>query len=374
MANPRKCRENYNHLVGNLNSLASGDTPADLDSNMRTLFYQGINGFLPPEDSVEAPKSDFSRNSLKAFRSYLESFHNRRTVQIHGAERTVATESQVYEDLSNLHYIASEILLPFSRKSTDFTNHVFKDIYELSLSLVGGIANGVSQEYIPKEEALEEKLHASNVAKSGERIHGVYETQGLEKVNHLLKNFWDYLSNVKPDHLREFEFCPVSPKKISHKKRCIQRLKEKLTEVDEEGMEFRPSIIVPIAHGGIELGVILSNHYDDSGVMNILYPLMFSMKTRRQRQPWTEYDEDFLSNNLEGKEALITEDWITTGNTARGIIGSLEQTFPREIRLATLKRDPIKSDIPFLNKYMIYSGEESEYKGNKTDSLSEMSD
>jgi len=97
------------------------------------------------------------------------------------------------------------------------------------------------------------------------------------------------------------------------------------------------------------------------------YPLFFSIKTRRHQRPWVENDSPFLEKRLENKDVLITEDWVTTGNTLRGILREVDETYPRDIRVATLKRDPDKSKIPILDNYKFYTGSWSHYDGPKID-------
>ncbi len=43
--------------------------------------------------------------------------------------------------------------------------------------------------------------------------------------------------------------------------------------------------------------------------------------------------------------------------------------YPHEIRVATIKRDPSQSKVPYLNNYKFYVGSWSKYKGSKTDTL-----
>jgi hypoxanthine phosphoribosyltransferase len=161
--------------------------------------------------------------------------------------------------------------------------------------------------------------------------------------------------------MRSYENVATTPKKISHGEKLQQELQEALTVRDPRGdLLFCPSVIFPIAHGGTEFGVRIANAYQNNGFDPIVYPLLFSMKTRKQRIPWVENDAPFLAKELEGK-CLLTEDWVTTGNTLRGIIQEVERTFPREIRVATIKRDREKSLLPFLDHYCFYVGEHAVY-------------
>ena len=65
---------------------------------------------------------------------------------------------------------------------------------------------------------------------------------------------------------------------------------------------------------------------------------------------------------------------LTTSNVEldpliKGEINEIEKFFPKEIKIATLKRDPEKSKVAILDKYDFYVGMWSEYDGPKTDAL-----
>ena len=76
-----------------------------------------------------------------------------------------------------------------------------------------------------------------------------------------------------------------------------------------------------------------------------------------------------MGKDLEGQDLLVVEDWVTTGNTLRGILNELDMRYPHEIRVATIKRDPDKSKARALNNFKFYVGQWTEYNGPKTDSL-----
>ena len=99
---------------------------------------------------------------------------------------------------------------------------------------------------------------------------------------------------------------------------------------------------------------------------------MYSIKTRKQRYPWIAHDGEFLANNVLEKNVLLTEDWVTTGNTVRGILKELEGAFPHEVRIATVKRDPEQSKVPILDKYKFYVGIWNKYTGAKNDSIKDL--
>jgi len=98
---------------------------------------------------------------------------------------------------------------------------------------------------------------------------------------------------------------------------------------------------------------------------------LYSIKTRRHRSPWIDNDSKVLGE-LEGKNVLVVEDWVTTGNTLRGILLEVERRYPHEVRVATIKRDPESSKSALLKKYRFYIGKSAQYRGGKTDALSQV--
>ena len=88
------------------------------------------------------------------------------------------------------------------------------------------------------------------------------------------------------------------------------------------------------------------------------------MKTRRQESPWTRNDHTFFGN-IVGRNLLVTDDWITTGKTLKGILSQLEEQSPSEVRVAALKRDSEKSDTSFLEEDNLFLGREAVYPGEK---------
>jgi hypoxanthine-guanine phosphoribosyltransferase len=372
MANPQKNREIYAALCNELDSVASGNSSQELEALVNKSFQSFLNGHR----AETRPVSDYTGEIIKHMQHYCALLSNRQKVDIAGGEREIATEEGALSALKDAHYLAEHLLVPHFRSKNDFSNRVFNDLYNLGLSYAEAVTNGVASEYIGPEDAFNAKVGAVHVAKEGVRIGRLYRDMkdrfGEDMAQKLVK-FGDYLSCTKPSFMRSFEVVSTTPKRIMRKDENIEQLVRQITERDERGeFRFKPAAIFPIAHGGTEFGVILANAYQDRGYMPVTYPLLFSMKTRKQRKPWTSNDMQFLGKSLEGKDVIIVEDWVTTGNTVRGILSKLEESFPREIRIATIKRDPEKSKVPFLDKFTFYIGEWAAYPGTKTDSLADM--
>src|SRR3989344_3255967 len=307
---------------------------------------------------------------MKRVKKYASLVSARRNVVIEGGSREITTEDEALGSLKLAHALASDLILPQFKKTNDLTNRIFRDLFYLSLSYVDSIADGVADEYISKERALDSKVKAVAVAKEGLRVREHYLKQGINQIGtQNLENMGMQLANVDETLMRPFEIVATSPKKVHRKEELTEKIKQELIRSDPL---YLPSVIFPIAHGGNELGIVLSNLYEDNGHKVITYPLMFSIKTRKQRHPWVQHDGIFLDSNLENKNFLVTEDWVTTGNTLRGILIELEKLYPRETRIVTLKRDPEKSKVPFLDKYNFLIGQWARYDGKKTDSITDM--
>lgn len=370
MANQERNRHNYDKIVEAFDALSKGDHPEKLEvlvNRARNLF---VDGFQPHT----YPESDFGKQVLADIQEYSQLLAKRREVEIAGGKRHITTEDDALQALILAEAIARELLVPLFNEKNEFSNTVFNDIMNLSLSYVDAIVNGVANEYIGIDDALKEKLIAIELAKQGMRVIDSYHAKGLnEDTKQALKRFEEPLIATNKKLMRPFENVATTQKNVNRKERLMERLQEEVTEQDPKGdFVFKPEVIFPIAHGGTEFGVRIANTYEDRGHSAIVYPLMFSMKTRKQGYPWVQHDAKFLGKSLEGQDVLIVEDWVTTGNTLRGILSKVEEVFPREIRVATIKRDPRKSGIAILGNYKFYVGKHSNYIGKKTDSLVDM--
>ncbi len=370
MANLSKNHELYRKIVNVFNDLSRGNHL----ENLEFLVSKAHILFLDNYKSTMQPEYDFGKKRLNEIEDYCYLLSKRKKVKIAGGKRDIATEEEALSALILTESIAKNLLLPLFRKKNGFSNRVFNDIHNLSLSYVHAIVNGVGAEYINKEEAFEAKQRAVSLAKQGIRVFDSYKEEGFgENTKEDLKRFKRFLSETQRKFMRSFENVPTSQKKIYKGSQLMKQLSQEITEQEEDRrFLFKPEIILPIAQGGIEFGVRVANVYEDKGHFPIVYPLLYSIKTKKHRHPWIEHDAEFLGQSLEGQNILVTEDWVTTGNTLRGILNKLENTFPNEIRVATIKRDPNKSQVPFLENYKFYIGALANYSGNKTDSLTDL--
>ena len=367
MANLEKNRLKYQNIVHLLDTFSSGNYVENLESIVSKLHTLFLGGYVP----TEFPSSDFGRRVLEKINDYSQLVFKRKKIVITGGERETATEEEAYDSLRLSEWLATNLIIPLFRKKTDFSNKIIKDIHNLSLSYVHAIVSGVGDEYISVEDAPESKILSTQLAKQGLRICNHYEKRGLKEINLPMNNFRTVLEHTSRKFMRSFELVPTTQKRIYKGKELMDFLAEKITSQDSSNkFFFKPSVIFPIAQGGNELGIRISNSYEDKGYSLVVYPLLYSIKTRKHRYPWIQNDALFLGESLEGKDILVTEDWVTTGNTLRGILNKLENVYPHEIKIATIKRDKEKSQIPLLDKYNFYIGSWSLYEGNKTDTLS----
>jgi len=359
----------YRKVAKGLDAIARDDSVERFDALMDRGHRLFLDGFNPDY----MPSSEYGAETVMIWLEYCDSLRNRKKVEIEGAEREMATEPEAFRGLNLAHSLAQRFRPVLSRK-TSFSDKLFSDIYNLSFAYLDAVVGGVSDEYIDADSAFDEKTVAVDLARQGARVKGIYKTDdGLGNGMHrCLKRFRDKLADVSGKNMRPFGLVATSRKKVGRKTKVTNKVVNDVTKRGEDGsFEFCPRMIIPIAHGGGELGVAMANAFEDQGHDAVVYPLMFSMKTRKQKRPWVDNDSRFLSLPFEGSDILIAEDWVTTGNTVRGILTRLEDRFPREIRIATWKRDIEKSRIPLLDKYDFYVGEWSVYKGEKTDSLAD---
>jgi len=368
MSNSSK-RQGYERFVKALDALSRSDSVQGLESttDKACMIFRG--GFHPQE----YPEGDYAAETVRNVERYCELLDHRKKKVIAGGERVITTEDEALESFKLAYGLLSNFVCPNFERRSEISNTLLNDLYNLSLAYASCIVNGVADEYIPKEQALEEKLKSVAIAKQAKRIEDSRRMRPfLKELLPGLRLLGTKLDWASPDLMRPFATVPVTQKKVYKKNKLMERLRHNLVGEGTDEPTYSPQIVFPIAHGGIELGVLLDNAYEDAGHGVTTYPLMFSIKTRRQKYPWVMHDADFLDEGLEGKKVLITEDWITTGNTLRGIIQELEKGFPAEIRVATIKRDPEKSNVPLLDKYEIYEGQKARYLGEKTDAISDM--
>jgi len=364
MSNQQRNKKAYLEILDTFENLSEQKISTNFNHSMIKAYHMFLGGFVPNR----YPSSDFGKNMINNLLDYSKFMSHRRKIKISGAIREVALENEAFESLSLAQKIAKDLMCPFFKEKNEMSNKVFNDIHFLGLAYVHAIVNGVADGYIESKVAYESKCNSINIAKEGLRVYDLYKEKGFSNETKIaLKNLEKVLEHSSENLLRSFELVPTDGKKIYKKDYYMNKLKENIVK---DINSFEPDVVVPIAHGGTELGIKISNVLEDNGHSSVTYPLLYSIKTRKHRSPWTEYDSEFLSNNLEGKNFLITEDWVTTGNTLRGILLQLEQNYPKEIRVATIKKDKEKTkNISFLDNYHFYVGENCIYQGNKTDSL-----
>ncbi len=375
MSNPEKSRRIYRKIVGSLEDLARGNIVPDLENTLSKAHLLFLSGYHPPEE--DKPSDYFAAPILTDITDYYTLRRKRARKVIAGGEREITTEDEALESLKLVESISRNLILPYFTRRNSFSNSIFKDIHNLGLAYLHSIVGAVADEYIPNEEARMSKLVAVDLAKGALREVDQYFEMDEVRMNMELKKkgrtFRNLLSMAQLKYIRSFELVPTDQKHIHHGNRLMKQLQDEITEKDETGdFRFAPRVIFPIAQGGNEFGIRLSMAYEDKGHLPVTYPLFYSIKTRKHRYPWIGNDSDFLGKSLEGEDLLIVEDWVTTGNTLRGILNQLENVYPREIRIATLKRDKEKSIVPILDRYQFYVGSWAIYNGDKTDSLSEM--
>ncbi len=370
MVNREKAKLIYSEASNALDSLFRGNYRSGLESSISRIPGLVAGGHLPISEIY--PSHNRAKELFKEIIDYSKIRNNRREKKIAGGKRHVLTEDDVLNSLNITSSLIFNLVIEKFRRKTDFSNSLFNDSFNLGLAYLHSIVNAVADEYIDPEHVVDSKNNAVNLAKDGIILSDKYRSvQNLSELKKNADKFEKSVSETDNGLVREFELTPVSQKRIYKGKFFMNKISEELTSNPNGEPEFLPEIIFPVAQGGNELGLRIAISYEEKGHSPLVYPLLYSIKTRKHKRPWVENDFYFLGRNLEGKNLLVTEDWVTTGNTLRGILNNLENTFPREIKIATIKRDLEKSRVPLLDKYNFYVGAFSRYRGNKTDSISE---
>lgn len=348
-------------------SRLSGEPATDLGKKTDKVIHVFENpcsedmmeGVFPPVNTKQESLVNQALQMLYFFGQYKIGRINRR---VHEANRLLATEDQSYMGLRNVIELLDRFVIPY-RVESEISNSVMKELYNLALANVFSITQAAASEYIPEDKVYAAKMQSVHLCKLAFRAKEIFRKRGVTgELGPFVKDSLDNLLAQEREFFRPFELTFVVPKKVYKKDELTERLAGEVLD------DFSPDFVVPIAQGGIESAIIYNIAYEDKGKRVITYPLMFSIKTRNQKEPWIYHDTKFF-RMVPQKSVLVTEDWITTGNTARGILNSLESHFPSEVRIATLKRDPQSYDVPILNKYRIYTGQEAHYAGPKTDEV-----
>ncbi|MFA5992688.1 MAG: phosphoribosyltransferase [Candidatus Pacearchaeota archaeon] len=378
MANPGRNKEAYQKAVETFDLLGSGHYAERAAHDSLKVYNLFLTGYNPGEVRAE---TNLGFRLLKTLKRYASLTAKRNRVVIADGEREIATEEDAFDGLVCTHVLASELVAPFFVGKNTLSDRIFKDIASLGFSYVEAVTNCVAEQYIGEESSLEEKCLAVDLARQALRVGELYRSEGLgRKTQSEIRRLTPFIVGItgKAKAIRSFENVSTTRKKVYKKRELMSKLCAELTETEDGKLTYVPDFIFPIANGAIEFGIWLANAYEDVGIYEedkeppTVYPVMFSIKTRKQREPWVEHDTSVLGKGLERTSVLVLEDWVTTGNTLRGILMEVEKHFPREIRVATLKRDPRSFEVPLLENYRFYTGQVSEYTGSKTDSLTDV--
>jgi len=362
--NLQKNREVYQHFLRDLDSFATGSRPEDITNYSDRVWHILLNtsDFVADEHMLEG-HSDYARNVSRLLYRLTQNRRARIKREIGGSYREMTSERRAFEELADTVSLLRDFVVPMRVSPANFTTALVNDVYNLSLAHVQSVVNMAIDEYFDNTETFNAKTTSTRLARRAFDTRESYDSTpgSLEGVVGIrLKLVSDSLQDIDHKKPRDFELVPTKPKEIMHKRKATGNLIKQLP------LDYVPDFIVPIAQGGIELGVQLDSHYHSQGHRTVCYPVMFSIKTRRHLRPRMFADRLFLEQ-AQDKSHLVTEDWITTGRTLIGVVGDLTARQPQDVRVATIKRDPSSLDHPILGKYEIYAGEISKYTGPKTD-------
>lgn len=362
-----KLQVRYREFLNDLDAIARGDVPGTLEKTVDKawIIHDTQPTFVPDTSGVSeyAQRASFHLTQLAELRS------QRRKCRVNDAEAEMSSEVDAFDELSQVTTIFGDLIFPShvgERQPSQFMQTMLREIYHLSLAYAHSVTQACAEEFVDGPEIYEAKVNSTAVPREAFDFTSAFimdqKCQRGNETYGCFRRFNDALQRATSRYLRDFKLTLVTPKNISRKEESIEAVVEQATN------ETRPDFIVPIAQGGVELGVRLDSAYRKLGHVVIDYPLMFSIKTRKQRQPWTELDVDFF-RKVVGKDILVAEDWITTGNTLKGVLADLARYLPSEVRVSTIKRDPRSLQDEVLDSRWIYSGMIANYKGNKTDTI-----
>jgi len=211
MGNSEKNRHAYRGIVDTFNRLTTGSSPINLESSVLRAYNLFFGGYEP----LDHPDSDFGRETLRNLKEYGELSSGRRKIEIEGGEREVATEKEAYRSLVLAGDLANNLIIPFFNEENNFSNRIFKDIFNLSLAYLHGIVSAVAQEYVGGEQTYEAKKIAVKIASKGIRANDVYSEEGLKKrLKDTVKSLTKKIERAQPQFVRSFELVPTSQKKI----------------------------------------------------------------------------------------------------------------------------------------------------------------
>jgi len=359
-----KANQKYSDFVRDLTAFSNGIRPETLEYNVERAWtiQRNTPHFRPTING--APDLV---NRVAEHMNHLAVLMNNRTERvIQDHQVLMSSEPDAYHELQHVVGLVGEFVLPAKLggnrgKVCQFTNSMIRELYNLSLGYTQSITQSAADEFIDQERVYPVKIDSTKLSRFAFEFRDAFY-KGSSDLELVFKRFKSQFDNTSPEYLRDYKLTFVSPKKIAHKEDFIAELLKQLQP------DYKPDFIAPIAQGGIELGVRLDSFFTGKGYEPVSYPLMFSIKTRRQQTPWTERDMPFFER-VRGKSVLVAEDWVTTGNTLKGILADILKYLPGDLRVATIKRDPRNVGDQALAGFQTYCGGVTPYTGAKTDKV-----
>jgi len=354
----------YEAFLHSLDDAYRGNSQEGLEKSIQKGFYILSSPGIKVSRKAEL---DTSNEAVYQMKQFCDLKNHRRKIEIAGVKREMAPETEILESLQASQWLLENLVFPYFKKPVELVSTLVHENANLGLGYANSITQSAAEGYIAIEDRYTAKQDAVAIARAGLDLQRGYCPEDPNALRRLKKLFPQMVSSMKwanPDLLRPFEANFTKPKNIIHKNQAIDSVCDQIVN---DG--YFPDFVVPIAHGGMELGLLFDLRCRDLGKKLLTYPILFSIKTRRHSAPLTEGDEPFLKT-LPKSKTLITEDWITTGNTFRGVWSELERNFPDDLRVATIKQDPRSGEVPLLQRLKIYAGQVTPYTGSKTDSVS----
>lgn len=330
-----------------------------LDRGFSILTH--TSGF-DPKQAYLPTTSSYTKEISENLKKYV--FFNKQRIKRHIGDslREITSERHAYHELSYVSELIERLAIPTRLDSRSaFINRLVNEAYNLSLAQVSTAVDVSDDGYIRDSDVYSTKIKSTVLAQAACRMKERFRTIGNSspRFDSAYFEFRKAFSDTDPQATREFEFVATQPKRLSHQEKDINSVIQQLENLPEK---YLPDVIIPVAHGGIELGTRLDVHYTDKGHSPICYPLLFSVKTRRHSSPRTFPDRVFLSE-LEDKKIVVTEDWISTGKTLVGLLGDITSMQPQDVKVASVKQDPASRNNKMLSNYPVYAGEMASYKG-----------
>lgn len=306
---------------------------------------------LPEDESIDEYRSLFEYPILKTKEIAYSEIASNEALLIES--RVPKHLRKALECFIKLYEFEDDIDESYIREVREVNN----DIFGLAIAYSCSISDLVYDGMVDKEDVFDLKTESSWLVKE------------IVSFSDCLKRN-DYLSDTvvqdakslleKINKTSDWEVCfrslklvPVKPKKMSGKEPLI---KEMIRKVPDSDYKF----IVPIARGGLEPAHKLSI----DGFGDLIYPIMYSRKTRKHRNPHLEYDATFLEE-IHGEDVLIVDDWITSGRTVADIYKELVPHEPSSVSVATIKQSPESLDNKALKGMPIFSGGIRKYLGDR---------